>query len=270
MVAAQPTVRFLIVGDGDLWRRSRQQARALGLGDRVLFAGHRADVPDLLGAIDVLAIPSLYEGTPARPLRGHGRGQGHRGHRGRRLRRGPRATAPPRCSSLLATRTPSRRRSLPFSPTSAERDRLSAAARAASRRYDIATCVAQMQDLYDEVLAERGGAAVPLRKLAASRRRGLEVPRDLLLGRYPDFVTGGPLPRGDVPVFVFHSVEPESFGRKLRHLADNGYVTLSAEEYHQGLLGDASLSRARRCSSPSTTGAAASGAWAGRCCAATA
>jgi peptidoglycan/xylan/chitin deacetylase (PgdA/CDA1 family) len=78
---------------------------------------------------------------------------------------------------------------------------------------------------------------VPLRKLRRHAGEALEVPRDLLLGRYPDFVMGGPLPRGDVPVFVFHSVEPESFGRKLRYLADNGYVTLSAEEYHQGLLG---------------------------------
>jgi peptidoglycan/xylan/chitin deacetylase (PgdA/CDA1 family) len=36
---------------------------------------------------------------------------------------------------------------------------------------------------------------------------------------------------------VFHSVEPESFGRRLDYLADNGYVTLSAEEYFQFLLG---------------------------------
>jgi len=64
-----------------------------------------------------------------------------------------------------------------------------------------------------------------------------EVPRDLLLRRYPPFVTGGPLPRGHVPVFVFHSLEPESFGRKLAHLADNGYRTLSADEYRQVLEG---------------------------------
>src|SRR5262245_12974146 len=64
-----------------------------------------------------------------------------------------------------------------------------------------------------------------------------EVPRDLLLGRYPDFVTGGALPRGHVPVFCFHSLEPESFGRKLAHLADGGYVTLSCEEYFQHLMG---------------------------------
>lgn len=67
--------------------------------------------------------------------------------------------------------------------------------------------------------------------LLRSLREAWEVPRDLLLGRYPPFVTGGPLPRGHVPVFVFHSLEPVSFERKLRHLAENGYVTLSGEEY---------------------------------------
>ena len=76
-----------------------------------------------------------------------------------------------------------------------------------------------------------------LRVLARHAGEAWEVPRDLMLGRYPPFVTGGPLPRSHVPVFVFHSVEPESFGRRLDYLADNGYVTLSAEEYFQFLLG---------------------------------
>ncbi|HSD29332.1 MAG TPA: polysaccharide deacetylase family protein [Vicinamibacteria bacterium] len=78
---------------------------------------------------------------------------------------------------------------------------------------------------------------MPLRRLARHAREAWEVPRDLLLRRYPPFVTGGPLPRGDVPVFVFHSLEPESFGAKLRHLAENGYVTLSAEAYFRLLVG---------------------------------
>lgn len=58
-----------------------------------------------------------------------------------------------------------------------------------------------------------------------------EVPRDLALGRYPSFVTGGPLRRGEIPVFVFHGAEPESFSRRLDHLDRNGYRTLSADEY---------------------------------------
>ena len=78
---------------------------------------------------------------------------------------------------------------------------------------------------------------MPLRTLGQKARDAFEVPRDLLLGRYPPFVTGGPLPRGHVPVFVFHSLEPDSFARKLQYLADNDYVTLSASEYFQFLMG---------------------------------
>jgi peptidoglycan/xylan/chitin deacetylase (PgdA/CDA1 family) len=76
-----------------------------------------------------------------------------------------------------------------------------------------------------------------LGRIGRQAREAWEVPRDLLLGRYPAFVTGGALPRGHVPVFVFHSLEPESFSRKLSYLADNDYVTLSATEYFQFLIG---------------------------------
>lgn len=76
-----------------------------------------------------------------------------------------------------------------------------------------------------------------VRRLARQAREILEVPRDLVFGRYPAFVRGGPLPKGHVPVFVFHSLEADSFGRKLSYLADNGYVTLSANEYFQHLMG---------------------------------
>ncbi len=82
---------------------------------------------------------------------------------------------------------------------------------------------------------------MPLRRLARRAREAWEVPRDLVLGRYPGFVTGGPLPKGHVPVFVFHSLEPDSFGGKLQYLADNGYVTLSADEYFHFLMGARSV-----------------------------
>lgn len=78
---------------------------------------------------------------------------------------------------------------------------------------------------------------MPLSKLMPHAEAALEVPRDLMLGRYPDFVTGGALPRGDVPVFVFHSLEEAEFGRKLAYLARNGYQTLSADEHFQVLMG---------------------------------
>jgi len=79
---------------------------------------------------------------------------------------------------------------------------------------------------------------VPLRRLGGSAREAWEVPRDLLLRRYPPFVTGGDLAPGEIPVFVFHGAEPVSFSRKLTHLAENGYVTLSADEYVAVLKGE--------------------------------
>jgi peptidoglycan/xylan/chitin deacetylase (PgdA/CDA1 family) len=78
---------------------------------------------------------------------------------------------------------------------------------------------------------------MPLTRLARQLREMWEVPRDLALGRYPPFVTGGPLPRGHVPVFVFHSLDPRGFEPKLRYLADNGYLTLSGGEYWEVLQG---------------------------------
>jgi len=79
---------------------------------------------------------------------------------------------------------------------------------------------------------------VALRSLGRSVREAWEVPRDLLLRRYPPFVTGGDVPRGDVPVFVFHEAEPVSFESKVEHLARNGYVTLSADEQLAVLRGE--------------------------------
>jgi peptidoglycan/xylan/chitin deacetylase (PgdA/CDA1 family) len=42
-----------------------------------------------------------------------------------------------------------------------------------------------------------------------------------------------------VPVFVFHSVEPDGFGRRLSYLAENGYATLGADELLAVLRGEA-------------------------------
>jgi glycosyltransferase involved in cell wall biosynthesis len=52
---------LLVVGDGDLLERYRQQARSLGLADRVHFAGSRPQeaLPPLYRACDVVALPSL-------------------------------------------------------------------------------------------------------------------------------------------------------------------------------------------------------------------
>jgi glycosyltransferase involved in cell wall biosynthesis/protein-tyrosine-phosphatase len=64
IVQEEPRARFLVVGNGPLQRQLRAQAAQLGLSDAVLFLGDRADVYDLVSAMDVFALPSLHEGIP--------------------------------------------------------------------------------------------------------------------------------------------------------------------------------------------------------------
>jgi glycosyltransferase involved in cell wall biosynthesis len=62
VVRDRPDVRFVLVGDGMLREPLEQQARELGAGGHVVFAGRRSDVPRLLRAADLFVFPSLYEG----------------------------------------------------------------------------------------------------------------------------------------------------------------------------------------------------------------
>ena len=60
----RPRARFYIVGEGPLLEPLQQQARALGLGDRVVFSGFAKDVARVVSAFDLSVFPSLWEGTP--------------------------------------------------------------------------------------------------------------------------------------------------------------------------------------------------------------
>jgi len=60
----RPNTRFFIVGEGPLRESLEQQARALNLGDRFVFAGFAKDVARVLSAFDISVFPSLWEGTP--------------------------------------------------------------------------------------------------------------------------------------------------------------------------------------------------------------
>lgn len=157
LAAGEPRVLFLLVGDGDQEPLLREQARALGMHERVVFAGHRKDVPDVLGAIDVLCISSTYEGTPLALFEAMAAGKAIV------------STAVDGCREVLEDG----RTALLVPPADAEAlagalarvladgelaARLARAARAESEKYDIGRCVEQMQALYDEVLEERARA----------------------------------------------------------------------------------------------------------------
>jgi glycosyltransferase involved in cell wall biosynthesis len=62
--AAQlPDAFFVLAGDGPERAALEAQAASLGIEDRVLFLGQRDDVAQLLAAADVVALPSLFEGS---------------------------------------------------------------------------------------------------------------------------------------------------------------------------------------------------------------
>lgn len=156
VIGQVPRARFVIVGDGDLLQELRGQAEQLGIDPALVFAGHRTDVPDLLGAFDVFCLSSLYEGTPLALFEAMASGKAIV------------STSVDGCREVLQDGVtgllvpPGEPAPLAEALTRVLSDdalRASLAARAleASRRYDVRACVDSMQQLYDELLT--GGRA---------------------------------------------------------------------------------------------------------------
>jgi glycosyltransferase involved in cell wall biosynthesis len=147
-----PAARVLVAGDGDLMDPLRAQAAALGIAGKVVFAGHRTDVPDLLGALDVFCISSLYEGTPLALFEAMAAGKAivSTSVDGCRevLEDGVTGVlVPPADADALAGGLEHVLRD------EAWREALGRRALAASRRYDVRACVDAMQAFYDDLLA---------------------------------------------------------------------------------------------------------------------
>lgn len=64
LLRQRANVRLLIVGDGVIRKDLEAQARDLGIGENVVFLGHREDTEALLQALDIFVLPSLNEGIP--------------------------------------------------------------------------------------------------------------------------------------------------------------------------------------------------------------
>jgi len=151
LLPRRPGTRVLVVGDGDLMGELRGQAATLGIAGQVVFAGHRTDVPDLLGALDVFCISSLYEGTPLALFEAMAAGKAIV------------STSVDGCREVLQDGVTG----LLVSPADAAalaeglhrvlgdealRASLGRQALAASGRYDVRTCVDAMQAFYDDLL----------------------------------------------------------------------------------------------------------------------
>jgi len=158
LLPSRPGTVILIAGDGDRMPALRAQAARLGAdARRVIFAGHRADVPAVLGAIDVFAISSDYEGTPLALFEAMASGKAIVST----AVDGCREVLEERVTGLLVPRRDPEALAAALARVADDprlRADLGSRALTASRRYDVAECVRRMQDLYDEVLAERPGA----------------------------------------------------------------------------------------------------------------
>ncbi|WP_420794783.1 glycosyltransferase family 4 protein [Desulforamulus reducens] len=57
-------VTFLVVGDGPLRQELEQEVSERGLQNRVIFAGKRDNIPEILSILDIFVLPSVTEGLP--------------------------------------------------------------------------------------------------------------------------------------------------------------------------------------------------------------
>lgn len=65
-------------------------------------------------------------------------------------------------------------------------------------------------------------------KIRATFRKNYPEIKTFISGQYPGFVYGKESIVYNVPVFVFHEVEPDTFEEKLIYLKENGYKTLDS------------------------------------------
>ncbi|MBI9039310.1 MAG: glycosyltransferase [Bacteroidales bacterium] len=59
-----PDVLFLMIGEGELKDDTLELAKELGVIPSIIFKDFRQDVPEILNAIDIYCLPSLWEGLP--------------------------------------------------------------------------------------------------------------------------------------------------------------------------------------------------------------
>ena len=147
VVAERPQARFCLIGEGPLRPALEAQARALGLGDRFLFAGFVRDVAGALAGFDLSVFPSLWEGTPLTVFEAMAAGRPIvatdadglldvlQDDRTARI-------VPRRDAAALAAEM------VRLIDDPSVRGRLGEAARVAARRYDIGAFVRRMERLY--------------------------------------------------------------------------------------------------------------------------
>jgi glycosyltransferase involved in cell wall biosynthesis len=60
----QKDAMLMLVGTGELEQEIKEKIFSLGLQDNTIFMGNRSDVNELMQAMDIFILPSLFEGLP--------------------------------------------------------------------------------------------------------------------------------------------------------------------------------------------------------------
>jgi glycosyltransferase involved in cell wall biosynthesis len=58
------SVKFIIIGDGELKKQLKAYAKKIGIEDQVIFYGWKKDIVKVYADLDILALTSMNEGTP--------------------------------------------------------------------------------------------------------------------------------------------------------------------------------------------------------------
>jgi glycosyltransferase involved in cell wall biosynthesis len=144
---ARPHARFVVAGEGPLRPSLEARANALGLGDRFTFVGFVRDVAALLPAFDIVAFPSLWEGTPLTCFEALAAGKPIVSTDADGLV----DVLTPGEDALIVARRDARALAdgiVALMDNAGERTRLAANARLTGERFDIATFVRKMERLY--------------------------------------------------------------------------------------------------------------------------
>jgi glycosyltransferase involved in cell wall biosynthesis/peptidoglycan/xylan/chitin deacetylase (PgdA/CDA1 family) len=242
-----PDLGLVLVGEGPEQEILERQARDLGLGDRVVFAGRREDVSRVLSALDVFALPSHTEGLSIALLEAGAAGcpivatdVG-----------GNPEVIDDRRSGVLVPAGDPRALAEGLAVVLGDRDRARALGEAASRtvreRFSSAGMVQGIEDLYIDLLHPRNGSVRARLKAVPTGARTRGAVRRLV-ARSVNLVARQP-PEPSLRVLTYHrvndrhpgdrmSVHPLAFRAQMEHIAESGRPVLPLAEAVTRLRGE--------------------------------
>jgi glycosyltransferase involved in cell wall biosynthesis len=151
---------LVVVGDGEVRGQLAALSRELGIGDAVSFLGYRRDLPAIAAATDVAVLGSANEGTPVSLIEAAAAGRPAIATRVG----GVSEVVTPETGLLVPSGDPEALAGAitKLAADAGLRARLGAAARErALRRYSAKRLVADIRELYEELLARRTSARMP-------------------------------------------------------------------------------------------------------------